>query len=220
MPIARLANLEDAVSFEDAATLPLAGLTALRVVRLAGPLLGHRVLVLGAGGGVGHLMVQLAARAGARVTAQVRRPARGGELIDAGADRVLAGEEPEQAMFDVVFDGVGGASIEQTIRAIRPGGTIVLFGATDQQPANITLLDFIGHEGARLLTYFSYASGDEVSIGRDLATLADLVARGHLRPAVGTVVDWNQAGLAVTALGSGDVAGKAVLTISANGHES
>jgi NADPH2:quinone reductase len=216
VPIARLAELEDAVSFEDAATLGLAGRTALRVVRLAGPLLGRSVLILGAGGGVGHLTVQLAARAGARVTARVR--GHRSELIEAGADRVLCRDEPQPAAFDVVLDGVGGASLEQAIRAIRPDGTIVLFGATEQQPANITLLDFIGHEGARILTYFSYASGHEASIASDLATLAGLVARGRLRPAIGTVLDWRRAGSALSALRSGEAAGKIVLTIGAAGH--
>src|SRR5258707_14719709 len=69
IPTARLAEVGGAVSYEEAATLGLAGRTALRVVRLAGPLLGRKVLVLGAGGGVGHLTVQLAAQAGATVTA-------------------------------------------------------------------------------------------------------------------------------------------------------
>jgi NADPH:quinone reductase-like Zn-dependent oxidoreductase len=165
---------------------------------------------------VGHLTVQLAARAGARVTAHVRSNRT--QLIEAGADRVLCGEEPQQGAFDVVLDGVGGASLEQAIRAIRPDGTIVLFGATDQQPANITLLDFIGHEGARILTYFSYASGGESSIATDLATLGGLVARGRLRPAIGTVVDWHRADRALRAFGSGEATGKTVLAISANGH--
>jgi NADPH:quinone reductase len=218
VPTARLAELPDAVSFEDAATLGLAGRTALRVVRLAGPLLGRSVLILGAGGGVGHLTVQLAARAGARVTAHVRDPGSVRSLIAGGAERVLSGDEPEQAAFDVVLDGVGGASLQRAIQSIRPHGTIVLFGATDEQPATVTLLDFIGHEGARILTYFSYASGDETSIGTDLRALVDLVAREGLRPAVGAVLDWHRAGSALAALRSGDAAGKTVLAISANGH--
>ena len=62
--VTRLAQLDDAVSLEAAATLGLAGRTALRTVRLAGPLVGRRVLLLGAGGGVGHLVLQLAPGAG------------------------------------------------------------------------------------------------------------------------------------------------------------
>jgi NADPH:quinone reductase-like Zn-dependent oxidoreductase len=218
-PVARLAELDDAVSFEHAATLGLAGRTALRTVRLAGPLLGRSVLVLGAGGGVGHLAVQLAARAGGRVTAQVRDPARATGLIDIGAERVTTGDQLETAEFDVVLDGVGGAWLRRAIDAIRPQGRIVLFGATDPEPAKLTLLDFIGHEGARILTYFSYASGDEASIGADLATLAKLVARGRLRPTVDAVIDWHQADQALTALAADQFAGKAVLTIDHNSNE-
>lgn len=217
VPVARLAELEDAVSFEAAATLGLAGRTALRTVRLAGPLLGRRVLVLGAGGGVGHLVLQLAARADGRVTAQVRDAARATELVELGAESVITSDEPEVAAFDVVLDGVGGASLESAVHAIRPRGTIVPFGATDPEPAKITLLDFIGHEGARILTYFSYASGDEASIGADLAALAELVARGELLPTVAATFDWREADRAVTALLSGQVAGKAVLNIGRNG---
>jgi NADPH:quinone reductase-like Zn-dependent oxidoreductase len=215
-PVARLAELDDAVSFEHAATLGIAGRTALRTVRLAGPLLGRSVLVLGAGGGVGHLAVQLAARAGAQVTAQLRGPAHAIERIHVGAERVVTGDQLEPGGFDVVLDGVGGASLQSAIQAIRPGGTIVLFGATDSEPAKVTLLDFVGHEGARILTYFSYASGDEASIGADLATLVRLVASGQLRPTVGVVIDWQQAHRALTALGAGQFAGKAVLTIDRN----
>lgn len=213
VPTARLAQLPDAVSLQDAATLGLAGATALRVVRLAGPLLGRDVLILGAGGGVGQLTVQLAAHAGARVTAHVRGTGRRDDLVAAGADHVVSGDQPRRAAFDVVLDGVGGASLELAVHAVRPRGTIVLFGATDQQPASLTLLDFIGHEGARILTYFSYASGDDAGIGEDLATLADLVAQGSLRPNVGAVVDWREADRALGALRSGRAAGKTVLTV-------
>jgi NADPH:quinone reductase len=218
VPSVRLAELDDDVSFVDAATLGIAGRTALGTVRLAGPLLARRVLILGAGGGVGHLTVQLAVAAGARVTAHVHRPGHGGELIDAGAERVLSGDQPEQATFDVVLDGVGGASLKLAVSAIRPGGTIVLFGATDQRPASLTLLDFIGHENARILTYFSYASADHEGIGSDLNTLSQLLAQGRLRPTIATAVDWRDTGRALVALRSGEVAGKTVLTIPANGQ--
>jgi NADPH2:quinone reductase len=213
VPVARLAALDGAVSFEDAATLGLAGRTALRTVRLAGPLLGRDVLVLGAGGGVGQLVVQLAARAGGRVTAQLRHTTLAHERLPLGAERVIAADEPTESAFDVVLDGVGGASLQRAVQAIRPRGTIVLYGATDPKPAQLTLLDFIGHEGARILTYFSYASGDEASVGDDLAVLARLVAQGELRPMIATVVDWREADRALAALRSGGLAGKAVLAM-------
>ncbi len=71
VPSHRLAVLPDAVSFAAAATLPVAGLTALRTLRHGGPLIGRRVLITGAAGGVGTLAIQIAARSGARVTAVV-----------------------------------------------------------------------------------------------------------------------------------------------------
>lgn len=216
VPAARLAELPDQVSFGDAATLGIAGLTALRVVRAAGPLLGRKVLILGATGGVGHLAVQLAARSGARVSAHVSTADHGGGLTDLGADAVLSGEGPFAAEFDVVLDGVGGTSLEMAIRAVRPSGTIVLFGATDQEPARVKLTDFFGHEGARILTYFSYASGDDASIGSDLTTLVDLVSRGRLRPTIGAIVDWRDTGRALSGLRERQLAGKAVLTVTTN----
>ena len=76
-PTARMAELPDGVSFADASTLPVAGLTAVRALEVGGPLLGRRVLVTGAAGGVGRFAVQLAHRAGAHVTGVVRSPERG-----------------------------------------------------------------------------------------------------------------------------------------------
>jgi NADPH:quinone reductase-like Zn-dependent oxidoreductase len=219
VPVARLAELEGVVSFEVAATLGLAGRTAMRTVRLAGPLLGRDVLVLGAGGGVGQLVVQLAARAGGRVTAQLRDTAPADRLLGLGAERVIAAEEPERAAFDIVLDGVGGASLERAVHAIRPRGTIVLYGATDPEPAKLTLLDFIGHEGARILTYFSYASGDDARIGDDLAVLVKLVANGQVRPTIATVAGWQDVDRALAALQSGGLGGKAVLVIPPSANE-
>jgi len=79
VPTAWVAALPDPVSLEEAATLPVAGLTALRAVQVGGALLGRNVLVTGAAGGVGQLAVQLAAASGARVTALVSGPERVGD---------------------------------------------------------------------------------------------------------------------------------------------
>src|SRR5207248_8544283 len=89
LPAHRYAVLPDNVCFEDAAALPVAGLTALRALRHGAPLLGKRVLITGAAGGVGHLATQLAARSGARVTAVVGSPERARHLR--GADEIVEG---------------------------------------------------------------------------------------------------------------------------------
>ncbi len=89
VPSHRMAALADNVSFAAAASLPVAGLTALRTLRHGAPLLGKRVLITGAAGGVGNLAVQLAARSGARVTAVVGNAERARTLDGLGdlADR-------------------------------------------------------------------------------------------------------------------------------------
>ena len=86
-----LAELPDGISLEQAATLPVAGLTALRALEIGGFVLGKRVLVTGASGGVGHLAIQLARLAGAHVTGVARRTE---GLAELGADEVLSELEP------------------------------------------------------------------------------------------------------------------------------
>ncbi len=81
-PTARMAVLPDNVSFASAATLPVAGLTALRTLRQGGALLGQRVLITGAAGGVGRFAVQLATLAGAEVTGVVSHPDRASGLSE------------------------------------------------------------------------------------------------------------------------------------------
>src|SRR2546422_4704135 len=95
-PTARMTALPDNVSFASAATLPVSGLTALRTLRYGGALLGRRVLITGAAGGVGSFAVQLAALAGADGTGVVGRPERasglGGRGAAAGVTIILESE--------------------------------------------------------------------------------------------------------------------------------
>src|ERR1700736_5308017 len=91
VPAHRMAALPDNVRFEEAAALPVAGLTALRSLRHGAPLLGKRVLITGAAGGVGHMAGQIAPRSGARVTAVVGRVERAAGLKELGALEVIEG---------------------------------------------------------------------------------------------------------------------------------
>src|SRR5262249_46520707 len=100
-----LAQLPEGISFEQAAALPVAGLTALRALEVAGFVLGKRVLITGASGGVGRFAIQLAKLAGAHVTALSRRSA---GLAEIGADEQIAELGPSGPRFDVILDGVGG----------------------------------------------------------------------------------------------------------------
>jgi NADPH:quinone reductase-like Zn-dependent oxidoreductase len=207
----RLAPVPDQVSIEQAAALPLAGLTALRTLRLGGDLLGRRVLVTGASGGLGGMQVQLAAAAGAEVTA-VARPQHEQDLLARGAASVVADASAADGLYDLVTDWVGGASLAAALGKVAPRGTVVLgSGSLEKTPINI--YDFVGgHEGARIVAYLSYAHPEPP--GPDLAILTSLIATGRLDPVIGFVASWTRLPEAITALTQRRISGKAVLTVA------
>src|SRR5580693_3372213 len=128
VPSHRTAALADNVSFAAAAALPVAGLTALRTLRHGAPLLGKRVLVTGAAGGVGNLAVQLAARSGARVTAIVGSPERARILDGLGAAEIVTTIEAAQGRFGLILEAAGGASLKAALERVDHRGTVVVFG--------------------------------------------------------------------------------------------
>ncbi|MHB8294544.1 MAG: zinc-binding dehydrogenase [Acidimicrobiales bacterium] len=211
VPTDRLAVLAETVSFEQAATLPIAGITALRTLRYGGDLLGRTVLVTGASGGVGRLQVQLAALSGAQVTA-VARTEHAEALKATGASDVAADIDATASLFDLITESVGGSSLTAAIAHSRPGGTIVVFGASSGEKTPISLYDFIGHEDLTLQVFMSYASPQPYA--PDLQLLADLAATGKLHPYVERAVSWTEAALALAALSERRVHGKIVLTIT------
>src|SRR6202034_1816519 len=103
----RMALLPESVNFAQAATLPVAGLTALRTLRHGGPLVGRRVLITGAAGGVGTLAVQIAARSGAHVTAVAGRAERAAGLTALGADEVVEGIDNARGRFSLILESAG-----------------------------------------------------------------------------------------------------------------
>ncbi len=211
-PTSRVATLHDGVELGAAATLGVAGLTALRALRLGGSLLGRRVLVTGASGGVGGFAVQLAAIAGAEVTASVGSAARGAGLRELGAAAVVLEGDTLDGQFDLVMEGVGGPSLERSAHALARDGLVALYGAISAQPARIGLGDFRNGPFGRIQGFFIYQSGVE-TFGRDLGLLVGLVARGRLGPQVGLDVSWRELGTAVERLRGRQVNGKVVLRI-------
>jgi NADPH:quinone reductase-like Zn-dependent oxidoreductase len=180
VPAHRMAVLPDDVRFEDAAALPVAGLTALRALRHGAPLLGKRVLVTGAAGGVGHLATQLAARSGARVTAVVGSPERGRHLR--GADEIVEGIENAQGLFALILESAGGPSLAAAIAHIEANGVIVVFGNSSGEPTPISFRDFAEHANARVQSFSYFRSEAEERFAPDLALLVSLVADGSLKP--------------------------------------
>src|SRR5258706_9810551 len=212
-PTARMAALPDNVSFASAATLPVSGLTALRTVRLGGALLGRRVLITGAAGGVGSFAVQLAALAGAEVTGVVGRPERATHLTERGAHTVVTNIQEATGLFDLILESVGGASLAAAIRLVAPEGTLVMFGNSSGEDTTISFQSFVGHHGARLTPFFSYLAGPPASFGADLAVLVSLIEAGKLTPPIGLEDSWHNFGPATTALRDRQVQGKAVFHV-------
>jgi len=122
VPSHALASLPDAVTFAQAATLPVAGLTALYALAKRGQLLRRRVLITGATGGVGDFAVQLARLAGAHVVASVRRPDQVLEVQQAGADEVVIGDDIAAfaacAPYDLVVESLGGTALAAALGSL------------------------------------------------------------------------------------------------------
>ncbi len=207
-----LAQLPDAVTIEQAATLPVAGVTALRAFEIGGFVLSKRVLVTGASGGVGRFAIQLAKRAGAHVTAVARRT---GGLRELGADDVLEELEPGGETFDVILDAIGGPVLGVALRRVAPRGTVVSLASTVPEPVSYPTRELFSRApGARVYGLYIF---DELqhtrSAGADLRRLAELVAGGQLEAPIDFVRSWRRAAEAIEALLDRRVAGKAVLTV-------
>jgi NADPH:quinone reductase-like Zn-dependent oxidoreductase len=207
-----LAELPDDVSFEAASTLPVAGMTALRALEVVGFVLGKRVLVTGASGGVGRFAIQLANLAGAHVTGLARRTE---GLTELGVDEVISSLEPEGPVFDAIIDAVGGPVLGAAIGRIKSFGTVVSFAATTDEPVSYPTRTLFGRApGAKIYGLMVFNELARHNSGTsDLTRLAHLVGAGELDPQTDLVADWSEAG-AVEALLDRRVNGKAVLQVS------
>jgi NADPH:quinone reductase len=197
-----------------AATLPVAGLTALRAVEMADTVENRAVLVTGASGGVGRIAVQLAAQLGADVTALVSSEQRGRPLLALGAARAVTAI-PDDATFDVILESVGGDVLGSALHSIGNGGLIVSFGNSSGTPTTFDVSLFYRRGGARL---YAFALRNELarsgSGALDLARLVGMVADDHLDVGIERDAPWEEAASVVDAFLRREIAGKAVLRIN------
>jgi len=202
-----VAVVPQAVDFGVAAAIPAAGATALQAVRRLGSVLGRRVLVTGASGGVGRFAVQLAARSGAEVVAAVGRPERGEGLRELGAAEVVVGSaSPEKPVFGVL-DNVGGAVLGEAMGRLEDGGIALSIGWASREPNVIDFESLRMLGGRRRLEPFSVSG----PFGEDTAYLLGLAAKEELDAQIGWRGSWLEAADAVEALLGRRVLGKAVL---------
>jgi NADPH:quinone reductase len=213
IPTTRLAAIPDVVPDAQAATLPTAGLTALRALEVAGLVLGKRVLVTGANGGVGRIAIQLARESGARVTALVRDAAAAQELLRGlGAAEVV---ENISGHFDLIVDGVGGPTFGLAIEHVAARGIVVNIATqSDDETVTFHPARFDRAKGARIYTLnlpeelASHASG-----ASDLARLCTLIADGRLDGQIELEASWREPSQALDALLESRIGGKAVLHV-------
>jgi NADPH:quinone reductase-like Zn-dependent oxidoreductase len=210
VPTENLAVLPDSVDFGPAAALPVAGVTALQALRRLGPVVGRRVLITGASGGVGRFAVQLAARAGAHVIATVGSQARGAGLTELGAAEVVVGLADITEPVFGVLDNVGGQLLADAFRLVDDGGSAQSIGMASNQP---TTIDF---EAERQFGVHKRLEPFTVRtpFAPDLAYLVELLAAGELDPQIGLRTSWSDVSEAAEALLDRRVAGKAVLDVT------
>ncbi|WP_310723782.1 zinc-binding dehydrogenase [Streptomyces sp. N2A] len=213
VPTDALAVLPDGVPVLQGAALPLAGLTALRLLRAAGPVVGRRVLLTGASGGVGHYVTELAAAAGAQVTAVTRDAERGARLAGLGAAEIVHEVADASGPFDLVLESTGGRALPLALARLARRGTLIWFGQASRTPATLDFFDFFRGPESAVLRHFHYLDAD-TRLDDDLAALVRLTDEGRLHPEIGRVADWADTAATLTDLRDRRIRGKAVLTLS------
>jgi NADPH:quinone reductase len=216
VPTETLCVLPDGVSDTQAAALPVAGLTALKALDVAGNVLARRVLVTGASGGVGRFAIQLAERAGAYVTALSTSPERAQALRELGAAEIVHSLQPDGPDFDAIVEGVGGGTLGLALQRVAPGGIVVSFASTDSaDPVTFPARSLFGRASrAHLYGLLLFAElAHERSGSRDLGRLVQLVAAGQLDCSIDREASWWEAAESVQALLDRRIAGKVVLRV-------
>jgi NADPH:quinone reductase len=212
VPTHALAELPDKVTLSQAATFPVAGLTALHALTKRGLLLGRRVLVTGATGGVGDFALQLARLAGAHVTASARRADQKPALRELGAHEVVVGEEiPPSPKHDLIIESVGGRTLGTALAALERGGVCVTLGVSASADVTFDARQFFFAGRTTLYGFylFSELGSEPASVG--LRRLADLVAAGQLAPHISLERPWGEIGQVAHDLLNRRFRGKAVL---------
>lgn len=218
VPTNAVAELPDSVSFEKAATLPVAGLTALYALDKGGNLLGKDVLITGASGGAGQFALQLARMSGARVVALVRRPEHEELAREAGAHEVAVDENgaaaEEYGPYDLILESVGGEVLGNVLPMLAPEGTCVSFGVSGETEVTFDARELYLTGGAKLYGFILFHEVIARPASEGLARLVKLVDEGRLKPSIEVEAPWADVGDVAAQLIDRGYTGKAVLRVS------
>jgi NADPH:quinone reductase len=217
VPTNALAELPDGVSFEEAATLPVAGLTALYALEKGGNLLGKDVLITGASGGAGQFALQLARMSGARVVALVRKQVHEGLAREAGAHEVAVDESgaaaEEHGPYDLILESVGGEVLGNVLPLLAPEGTCVSFGVSGGPEVTFDARELYLTGGAALYGFILFHEVIARPASEGLARLVKLVDEGRLKPSIEVEAPWTDVGEIASRLIERGYTGKAVLHV-------
>lgn len=217
VPTQAIAALSSSISFTVAATLPVAGLTALMALEKGGLLLGKRVLITGASGGVGHMACQLASAAGATVVGHVRRPAQVSFVQATGIYQLVEGETPEAAArygdYDLILDSVGDRVLPVALGLLAKDGICVTFGSTAGRESMINVGNFYGKGALQLYGFILFHEVLKQPAAIGLERLVRLVEQGQLKPHIDLTTSWRNVGDVAQQLTDRAYLGKAVLLL-------
>jgi NADPH:quinone reductase len=217
VPPHAVAELPASMDFTTAATLPVAGLTAIMALSKGGLLLGKNVLITGASGGVGYVACQLAKAAGANVVAHVRRAQQVSFLRAAGVHEVVEGDTPIDAAkygnYDLILDSVGDQVLPIALNLLAKDGICVTFGSTAGREAMINIGNFYGKGALQLYGFILFHEVRQQPAAIGLKRLVKLVENGQLKPHIDVEADWSQVGEIAAQLNDRQFVGKAVLHI-------
>ena len=206
VPRRNLVRKPASLSFEQAACLPTAWLTAYRMLFVRGELQpGQTVLIQGAGGGVATALITLAAAAGLRVWVTSRDPGKRSRATELGAGAVFETGARLPEKVEAVMETVGAATWNHSLRSLRPGGTLVISGATSGPNPESTELNRIFFLQLRVI-------GSTMGTREELDALLHFVEVTGIRPRIDRIMPMAQARDGFAALHSGDVFGKVVFT--------
>jgi NADPH:quinone reductase-like Zn-dependent oxidoreductase len=194
------------LSFEEAACLPTAWLTAYRMLFTRGRIApGQTILVQGAGGGVATALIALARAAGIRVWASSRAADKRAAAVELGADQAFEAGARLPERVDAVMETVGGATWGHSLRSLKPGGTLVISGATsgDASPAELRRVFFLQLS----------VVGSTMGTRDELERLAQFCVVSGIRPLIDSTRPLRDARGAFEAMARGDVFGKLVFSV-------
>lgn len=206
VPRANLVPKPAELSFEEAACLPTAWLTAYSMLFGKADLRpGSTVLVQGAGGGVAAALIRLASQVGHRVYATSRSEEKRVRALGLGAHQALPTGERLPERVDAVFDSVGQATWGHSLRSLKPGGAVITCGATSGEapPAELNRVFFLQ---LRIL-------GSTMGTKQELAALAEMCVRTGVRPDIDRVLPLSRAKEGFQAMADGEQFGKIVFTV-------